>query len=77
MKSVSTFSLTSIIILIALCTPAYAYLDPGTGSMLLQGLAAAFFGLMFFSRRIIASIKTFFNRSYEDAPDQPAKKPEE
>jgi len=77
MKNISTFYLTSIIILIVLTTPAYAYLDPGTGSMILQGLAAAFFGLMFFSRRIIASIKTYFNRSNKDVSDQPTEKPEE
>ena len=28
-----------------LCVPAQAYLDPGSGGMLIQGLAAFFFGV--------------------------------
>jgi hypothetical protein len=31
----------TVIILVLLTRPAYAYIDPGTGSMLLQGLIAA------------------------------------
>ena len=29
------------LLLVLLSTPAYAYLDPGTGSMIVQGLVAA------------------------------------
>lgn len=48
--------------LFVISVPAYAYLDPGTGSMILQGLAAAFFGLLFFSKRIIASVKSYLGK---------------
>ena len=43
MKTNSKFvvSLTVFCVLVLLSNPAYAYLDPGTGSMLIQGLLAA------------------------------------
>ena len=34
-------ALPSVILCLGLITPAYAYLDPGTGSLLLQGLIAS------------------------------------
>jgi hypothetical protein len=33
-------NLYSFIFLVSIATPAYAYLDPGTGSLILQGLLA-------------------------------------
>jgi hypothetical protein len=45
MNNLSATSLTvGVALVIALTTPAYAYLDPGTGSMLLQGLIAVVAG---------------------------------
>lgn len=41
------------------CT-AHAYLDPGTGSMLLQFLAAGFLALGVFWRRIIGCFNKLF-----------------
>jgi hypothetical protein len=32
---------------------AYAYIDPGTGALLLQALLAALFGALFFARRLL------------------------
>ena len=47
-------------------TPAYAYLDPGTGSILLQGLlagiATVITTLTFYWRRI----KAFFSKAKDD-----------
>lgn len=37
----------AVLILFILPVPAHAYLDPGTGSYLLQILAAAFFGSLY------------------------------
>lgn len=37
-------------------SPAYAYLDPGTGSMILQGVLAAVLGSLFF-------IKSYWHRA--------------
>jgi hypothetical protein len=42
--------------------PAYAYLDPGTGSMILQGLLAAGVGAMVAGRLYWQRIKSYFSR---------------
>lgn len=46
---------------------AHAYLDPGTGSFLLQMLVAALVGCAVFFRTIWARVSTFFNRSKPDS----------
>jgi hypothetical protein len=45
---------------------AQAYLDPGTGSLLLQGLAAAFFSSLFFIKKYWRKIINFFKKSREN-----------
>lgn len=40
--------------------PAYAYLDPGTGSYLFQLLIAGFLGSLFFLKSAIKKIKQIF-----------------
>ena len=42
--------------------PAYAYLDPATGSVLLQGLLAGIAGLMVVLRLYWSQVKAFFRR---------------
>jgi hypothetical protein len=41
---------------------AYAYLDPGTGSMMLQALAAGIIAAGVFWRRILNACKRFFTK---------------
>jgi hypothetical protein len=58
---------TKIIGIIAVyfvCIPstAYAYLDPGTGSLILQSLAAGLVTFLAFSRPLIKRIRKFFSR---------------
>lgn len=43
-------------------TPAYAYLDPATGSIILQGLIAGIAGLAVVLRLYWARVKGFFRR---------------
>lgn len=43
-------------------TQAHAYLDPGTGSMILQGLAAGLIALLAFWSRVRALISNFFKK---------------
>jgi hypothetical protein len=42
--------------------PAYAYLDPTTGSILLQGLLAGIAGVMVVGRLFWTRVKAFFRR---------------
>jgi hypothetical protein len=44
-------------LLIAASTDAHAYTDPGSGTLLLQMAFAAFFGLMFYARRIVSWVR--------------------
>jgi hypothetical protein len=49
--------------------PAYAYIDPGTGSMILQALAACFITCMVFFHGIRNSIIDFFKKITGKAKD--------
>jgi uncharacterized membrane protein len=70
MKSPTMFTGYKIVILVVLALPgtAFAYLDPGTGSILIQGLIAAIAAvgvtLRLYWHRFIA----FFKRSKKSAP---------
>lgn len=52
-------------------TPSYAYLDPGTGSMILQALAAGVVAVAIFWRNLVRSIKTFFGKTPLEAEKPP------
>ena len=49
-----------IVGLISYTSPAYAYLDPGTGSMLLTGLIAGIAAIISFSSIYWQKVKAFF-----------------
>lgn len=49
-------------------TDAHAYADPGSGTLLLQMAFAAFFGLMFYVRRIVAWIRRRVGGTHDQAP---------
>ena len=56
-------------LLIIAIEPAYAYLDPGTGSMLLQGLIASIAGGLMIIKLYWYKIKTFlFRRGHKTTP---------
>ena len=48
--------------LIAYTSPAYAYLDPGTGSMLIQGLIGGLAVVMSFLSIYWQKVKAFFGK---------------
>lgn len=54
--------LISCFVLMFICmpTPAYAYIDPGTGSLILQGIAAALITGLAFIRGVREKIAGFF-----------------
>lgn len=54
----------SILFFLILPTPTYAYLDPGTGSYLLQIMAAVFFGGAYAVTTWWKQIKLFFVRIF-------------
>ena len=54
--------------------PAYAYLDPGTGSILLQGLVAAVAGVIATGGIYWNKIKNFFSGNKEKHEQQTSEK---
>jgi hypothetical protein len=63
-RNASNLSKATIIAaaLLAWTAPAYAYLDPTTGSILLQGLLAGVAGVMVVGRLYWARLKAFFRK---------------
>lgn len=55
-------ALIALAILLALPSPTWAYLDPGTGSIFLQMLMAAVFGSLFFLKNVWARARSFLQR---------------
>ena len=61
--------LTSLFLIVSLITytsPAYAYLDPGTGSMLLQGLIGGLAVVLSFLSIYWQKVKAFFVKQEQD-----------
>ena len=52
--------------LISYTSPAYAYLDPGTGSMLLQGLIGGIAAAIAFLSIYWQKVKAFFSKEEAD-----------
>lgn len=48
-------------LLIGAPTPAFAYLDPGTGSMIIQGIIGAIAGLMVAGKLYWGKLTAFFS----------------
>jgi len=69
----SSISLSIFVALLILCVPskAYAYIDPGTGSMILQGLIAGLMGVLFTIKIYWTRIKSFFFRPKIDEKKKP------
>jgi hypothetical protein len=53
----------TLLILLAVPQIASAYVDPGSGAMLWQILAATFLGMLFYIRKIITAISRAFSTS--------------
>lgn len=64
--------LTAILLLTALLQPAFAYLDPGSGSMLVAGLVGLLTTLLFFLKGVYYKFRRillgFFGRTVGDTP---------
>lgn len=65
--------MSAAVITLIFMEPAYAYLDPGTGSILLQGLIAAVAGTMITGKLYWSRIKSAFSRKTEKSEQEPVK----
>ncbi|HIF10156.1 MAG TPA: hypothetical protein EYQ81_10165 [Sneathiellales bacterium] len=59
-KYLTRYLVCSIVVLLVFAAPAHAYLDPGTGSMILQALATAGIGAMLYFAWFWKKIRNFF-----------------
>jgi hypothetical protein len=65
--------LAVILLLCVAATPAHAaYVDPGSGSLLLQAILAGFLGLVFFFRQSVARLLRLFRRSRPASEEPPS-----
>jgi hypothetical protein len=63
--------IVGIMVIFFWVTPAYAYLDTGTGSILLQGLLAGIAGLVTIISFYWGKVKIFFTKLFrsKDSPE--------
>lgn len=64
-KNINLIRLISALFLIFICSEANAYIDPGTGSLLLQGLIAGIAGGAYALKLYWYKFKSFFSRKKE------------
>jgi hypothetical protein len=55
--------------------PAQAYIDPGTGSMLLQVIGAGIAGAIFYFRELRIKVRSLFSRHEAPAADDASEPP--
>lgn len=56
----------ALLFVVVLESPAHAYLDPGTGSMVLQALAGGVIAVALFWRRILSAVKGIVKTEKDD-----------
>lgn len=56
-------TLAGFLAMLSLSAPAHAYLDPATGSIILQATIGAIAGATLFFRTSVYKVKSFFTRS--------------
>lgn len=67
MKNSVKIGAAAALVLIASSGPAFAYIDPGTGSMILQGIIGGVAGGLFIMRTYWAKVVAFFSGSRKAA----------
>jgi len=67
-RQVEAVAIMSLVSLVLLPKPALAYLDPGTGSLILQGIIGVIAGVLVALRLYWQRIKLFFSRKTDANP---------
>lgn len=63
------------VLALGIAGPAQAYIDPGTGSMLLQVIGAGIAGAIFYFREIRIKVMSLFSRREAPAADDASEPP--
>lgn len=72
MNKLTRTKIMSTCVLLIGTEPAWAYLDPGTGSLILQSLIAGIAGVLVVGRLYWAKLKNFVTTSFSRSNAQPA-----
>jgi drug/metabolite transporter superfamily protein YnfA len=64
-RALKHFSLASLMLCV-LTVPAMAYIDSGTGSMILQAIAGVAIAASLYWRRLVDRVRQFFSRRRKD-----------
>jgi hypothetical protein len=70
MQSKTMISLAGFLAMLSVAAPAHAYLDPATGSIILQAVIGAIAGATLFLRTSLYKVKAFFVRDSKAGTDQ-------
>ncbi|MFN4112958.1 MAG: hypothetical protein ACK4GD_03340 [Sphingomonadaceae bacterium] len=70
MQSKTLISLAGGLAMLSVATPAHAYLDPATGSIILQATIGAIASATLFFRTSLYKVKNLFARSDKAGADQ-------
>lgn len=62
-------SITGLATMVSLSAPAHAYLDPATGSIILQAMLGAVAGATLFFRTSLDRVKAIFSRQKPNSDD--------
>lgn len=62
MQSKSYISIAGFLVMLSIAAPAHAYLDPATGSIILQAAIGAVAGATLFFRTWLHRVKALFSR---------------
>lgn len=62
MKRLTDIAFTVVVLNTLIASPAYAYLDPGTASLILQSTIGAVAGALVFGKLYLAKVRDFFFR---------------
>ncbi len=65
----------ALVVTLAAVAPAAAYIDPGTGSMLLQVIGASIAAGIFYFRELRIKFKSLFSRSEAPAAEESSEPP--
>ncbi len=72
MKPALTHGMTAVALVVCAAEPAYAYLDPGTGNIILQAVlatvAGALVSLKLYGQKILILFKRMFAKNSESSP---------
>ncbi len=72
MKPTLTHGMTAVALTLCAVEPAYAYLDPGTGNIILQAVLATVAGALVSLKLYGQKILVFFKRTFARNPESSA-----